>query len=82
MNDKWDNANVNLPTYTWQKSRGSVHQIQILGKGLIDHDALPAASAGGGLSRMYAMLMATHMSCHFFLLPKMLKDDIMFLDND
>ena len=59
-----------------------MHQIQILGKGLIDRDALPAASAGGGLSRMYAMLMATHYGLPFFLLPKMPKDDIMFLDND
>ena len=67
MNDKWDNANVSLPAYTWQKSRGSVHQIQILGKRLIDRDALPAASAGGGLSRMYAMLMATHYGLPFFV---------------
>ena len=59
-----------------------MHQIQILSKRLIDHDALPAVSTGGGLSRMYAMLMATHvMGCHF-LFTKMPKDDIMFLDND
>lgn len=59
-----------------------MHQIQILGKGLIDRDALPAVSAGRGLSWMYAMLMATHYGLPFFLLPKMSKDDIMFLDND
>ena len=47
-----------------------MHQIQILGKGLIDHDALPAVSAGGGLSRMYAMLMATHNELPFFFVTK------------
>lgn len=59
-----------------------MHQIQILSKRLIDRDALLAVSVGGGLSQMYAMLMATHYGLPFFLLPKMPKDDIMFLDND
>ena len=47
-----------------------------------DQGGLHAVSAGGGLGRMYAMLMATHYGLPFFLLPKMSKNDIMFLDND
>ena len=49
--------------------------------GEIARDALLAESASGGLSRMYAMLMATHHGLPF-LFTKMPKDDIMFLDND
>ena len=58
MNDKWDNANVSLLEMLSKKVVVLCIRYKSLARGLIDHDALPAVSAGGGLSRMYAMLMA------------------------
>lgn len=66
MNDKWDNGNQNgKPKKSWDCAIRYNNPI-----GEIARDALLAESASGGLSRMYAMLMATHYGLPFFFVTK------------
>ena len=64
MNDKWDNREPKLETKkkSWDCAIRYNNPI-----GEIARDALLAESASGGLSRMYAMLMATHYGLPFFV---------------
>ena len=70
MNDQWDNANANLLEILSKKVVVLCIRYKSLARGLIDRDALPAASVGRGLSRMCAMLMATHYGLPFFFVTK------------